>query len=65
MFSVGVRAIFVHSFAKSQKDNIGKAELVALKRPAAELLAYDDEMIGRVIASRVLLEVHCDEKTVP
>jgi hypothetical protein len=65
VFSIGRRAIFVHGFAKSEKDNIEKEELVALKKLAAELLAYDDKTLARVIASGVMVEVTCDEKTVP
>jgi hypothetical protein len=64
VFRAGSRAIFVHGFAKSEKDNIEKDELVALKRLAAELLGYDDKTLARVVASGVLLEVKCDEKTV-
>jgi len=41
-----------------------KDELVALKKLAAELLAYDDKTLARVVASGVLLEVRCDEETV-
>lgn len=58
-------AIFVHGFAKNEKENIEKDELIALKKLAAELLAYDEKTIARIAASRVLLEVNCDEKTVP
>ena len=47
------------------EDNIEKDELVALKKLAAELLAYDDKTLARVLASGVLAEVNCDEKTVP
>ena len=65
VFKAGTRAIFVHGFAKNEKDNIGKDELIVLKRLAAELLAYNDKTLGRVIASGVLVEVNCDEKTVP
>ena len=65
VFRAGTRAIFVHGFAKSEKDNIEKDELVALKKLAAELLAYDDKTLARVLASGVLAEVNCDEKTVP
>jgi len=64
IFRAGTRAIFVHSFAKNEKDNIEKDELVALKRLAAELLTYDDKALARAVATRVLLEVKCDEKTV-
>jgi hypothetical protein len=39
VFRAGTRAIFVHGFAKNEKDNIGREELAALKRLAAEMLA--------------------------
>ncbi|MGA8599521.1 MAG: type II toxin-antitoxin system RelE/ParE family toxin [Bryobacteraceae bacterium] len=65
VFRAGMRAIFVHGFAKNEKDNIEKDELVALKKLAAELLAYDDRTLARVVASGVLVEVNCNEKTVP
>jgi hypothetical protein len=64
VFRARTRAIFVHGFAKSEKDNIEKDELVALRRLAAELLAYDDKSLARAVASGVLLEVKCDEETV-
>ena len=64
VFRAGKRAIFVHGFAKNEKDNIEKDELLALKRLAAELLAYDDKTLARVRASGVLVEVKCNEKTV-
>jgi hypothetical protein len=32
VFRAGVRAVFVHGFAKNEKDNIEKGELAALKR---------------------------------
>ncbi|MBV8732646.1 MAG: type II toxin-antitoxin system RelE/ParE family toxin [Acidobacteriia bacterium] len=65
VFRAGTRAIFVHGFAKNEKDNIEKDELVALKKLAAELLGYDDETLAGVVAWGVLLEVKCDEKTIP
>jgi hypothetical protein len=65
VFRAGRRAIFVHGFAKSEPDNIASDELAALKKLAAELLAYDEKTIARTVVSGVLLEVNCDEKTVP
>jgi hypothetical protein len=64
VFRASTRAIFVHGFAKNEKDNIEKDELVGLKKLAAELLAYDDKTLARVVALGMLLEVKCDEKTV-
>lgn len=65
VFRAGTRAFFVHGFAKNEKDNIGKDELVALKKLASELISYDDKAIVRVIASGTLTEVICNEKTIP
>ena len=59
VFRAGATAIFVHGFAKNEMDNIAKHELIAIKKLAAELLAYDDETMERVVASGTLLEVIC------
>jgi hypothetical protein len=64
VFRKGTRAFFVHGFAKNDRDNIGRDELVALKKLAAELLAYDDENITEVVASETLVEVTCREETI-
>ena len=64
VFREGTRAIFLHGFAKNEKDNIGKDELVALKKLASDLLGYDDKAIARVVASGTLTEVICDEKAI-
>ena len=64
VYRAGLRAIFVHGFAKNEKDNIGRDELAALKKLAAELLAYREETIARAVASGALLEVNCDETTI-
>src|SRR6185437_7604928 len=64
VFGADTRAIFVHGFAKNEKDNIKEDERVALKKIAAELLAYDDKTLARIVASGVLVEVKCDEETV-
>ena len=61
----GTRAIFVHGFAKNEKDNIEQQELVALKSLATELLAYDDEKLLRAVAAGVLVEIKSDEETIP
>jgi hypothetical protein len=61
VFRKGARAIFVHGFAKNKEDNIARDELAALKKLAAELLAYDEGTIAQAVASGVLVEVICDE----
>jgi len=64
VFRAGTRAVFVHGFAKNEQDNIEKGELIALKKLAAEMLAYDDKTLARIVSSGVLLEVKCDEETI-
>ena len=44
---MGTRAIFVHGFAKNERDNVERDELIALKKLATELLAYDDKTLAR------------------
>jgi hypothetical protein len=65
VFRAGVRAFFVHGFAKNEKDNVDKDELVALKKLAAELLAYEDKTMARVVVSGAMVELTCEENTIP
>jgi hypothetical protein len=65
VFKAGQLAFFVHGFANNEMDNIRNDELVARKKLASELLAFDDKTIARVVASGTLMEVMCDEKTIP
>lgn len=65
VFRAGALAFFVHGFAKNEKDNIRKDELVALRKLASELLAFDDTTIARVVTFGTLMEIKCDEKAVP
>jgi hypothetical protein len=59
-----VRAVFVHGFAKSDRDNIQRAELTALRKLASELLAYDDQAIAKAVAYGALLEVMRNEEAI-
>ena len=58
--SGGFRTLIVFRAAKNEKDKIEKDELVALKKLAGELLAYDDKTLAQVIVSGELVEVKCD-----
>jgi len=61
-FRLGERAVFLHGFAKNEKDNIRPDELLALRRLAAEVLAQGDQAIEDLIADDKWMEVLCDEK---
>ena len=64
VFSAGELAVFVHGFAKNERDNIRDDELSALRRLVSELLAYDDKSLARTIASGTLMEVKCDGQAI-
>lgn len=57
VFRKGDKAFFVYGFAKSERDNIDRAETEAFKKAANELLALSDEQIGTLIENGALTEV--------
>jgi hypothetical protein len=59
LFKAGNLAIFVHGFAKSNVENLRPDELVALKKLAFSMLAYDEKALEAVVASGTLIEVKC------
>lgn len=59
-FKTDEKAFFIYGFAKSQRDNIGHQELKALKRLAAELLAYSDQALNTALNAGELREVAND-----
>jgi hypothetical protein len=61
LFRMRERAFFVHGFAKNEQDNIRDDELAAFKLLAAEMMAYDDEVLERSIANGTLMEVMCND----
>ncbi len=65
LLRVGTLAFFVHGFAKNEQDNIDTDELVALKKLATHLLAYDAVALERALANKTLIEVLCDDQTIP
>ena len=56
------RAIFVHGFAKNEKANVGKKELIAFRRVAEILLNLSPDQIARSISTGTFIEVNTDEK---
>jgi hypothetical protein len=66
LFRIGSLAFFVHGFAKNEQANIDDDdELVALRKLAAVMLEYDDAALNCALANKTLIEVICDEKTIP
>lgn len=56
-YQAGNKCFFVVGFMKSQKENIGKDELVALKEFAKELFGYNEFKLSRLIKVGELMEI--------
>ena len=56
-YETGRRAFFIYGFSKNARSNISGRELKALKRYAAELLAYDNQTLRRALEAGALVEV--------
>lgn len=65
LFRIGSLAFFVHGFAKNERENIDDDELVALRNLAEVMLHYDEAALSLALANKTLIEVICDEKTIP
>ena len=57
-FKQNDRAIFVHGFSKSSRDNINNRELKALKELAAILLAMDEKELQKAKDAGAFVEVN-------
>lgn len=56
-YKKGKRAIFIHGFAKNEKDNLSTKELLALKEFAGILTALTEEQIATAIENGDFKEV--------
>lgn len=51
------RIIFIHGFAKNEKSNLSKKELVALKEFSSILLSFDEKQLAIAVKNGNLEEV--------
>jgi hypothetical protein len=65
LFRMGSKAFFVHGFAKNEQANIDDDDLVTLRNLAEIMLHYDEVALSAALANKTLIEVICDEKTIP
>jgi hypothetical protein len=56
------RTIFLHGFAKNERDNIDDQDLADLKELAAMLLSYSGKKLDRAVAAGELVEVNCSDE---
>lgn len=58
------RAMFLHGFAKSSRDNVDDEELENLKGLAAVVLKLSDDGIALAMRRKELLEVRCEAEEI-
>lgn len=56
-YKKGEKIVFVHGFAKNEKSNLSKKELVAFKELSKILLSFNDKQLAIAIENGDLLEV--------
>lgn len=61
MFRHGERAIFAYGFAKNDRDNLDRNELLAFRKAAALLLGFDAEEVAKMIESGAWSRLELDE----
>ena len=64
VFRRGACAFFVHGFAKSDRDNLRRLELGALRALADEMLGLDGPRLEAMVANGTISEVNCDGQAV-
>lgn len=57
-----VRAVFLHGFAKNERDNIDDDELVRLQRAADEMLSWSDKQVETLVSAGEWMEIECSDK---
>ncbi len=62
LFRSSDKAFFVYGFAKSERDNIKKDELIGFKDLADEMFGYGESALAKALKSGAIVEVKCNEK---
>ena len=60
LFRRGDRAYFVHGFAKSDRENLRRNELMALRSLADEMFGLNGPGLEAMLANATISEVSCD-----
>ena len=60
LFRRDERAFFVHGFAKSDRENLRRDELGALRELARELFELDESGLEAMLENGTISEVNCD-----
>ena len=60
-FQTATRAVFLHGFAKNERDNISDDELRMLRKAAGEVLGWSDKEVAKLLDAGKWTEVACDD----
>lgn len=58
----GDRLIFLHGFAKNEKETITKKEKKALHKIGDEYMAFRDAQLAKMVREELIIEVRCHEQ---
>jgi len=64
LYRRGHRAFFVYGFAKSERENIDRADEQIFKESAKVILAFSDDEITKLLKAGVYKEIHYDDKDI-
>lgn len=59
LFRRGEKMFFVYGFAKSDRDDIRKDELIAFRKLADEMLVLDNKALAAAMRNGTIMEVRC------
>ena len=61
LFRRGEKMFFVYGFAKSDRDDIRKDELIAFRKLADEMFVLDNKALAAAMRNGTIMEVRCHE----
>ncbi len=64
LFQRNEKMFFVYGFAKSDRDNIRKDELIAFRKLADAMFILDNKALVAVTRNGTIMEVRCHEQTI-
>ena len=58
----GDRLVFLHGYAKNEKNDITKKEKSALLKLGGVYMGYDEARLSRMVAKGLIVEIRCHEQ---
>jgi hypothetical protein len=64
LYRRGHRAFFVYGFAKSDRENVSKADEQAFKESAEAVFSFSDDEIEKLLKAGIYKEILCNEQDI-